>query len=79
MTALPVPITDVPRHIVAAPNLAEHIDKAPGPVHLIRGQAVASRIIGDVEPSSVMPGCLYVETEHGNVFLSADEFVVVAS
>jgi hypothetical protein len=45
--------------------------------HVLVGESGGLSAIYDTSPSNVMMGCQAVETEHGTLYLDADETVVV--
>jgi hypothetical protein len=45
--------------------------------HTLVGESGGLSAVYNVEPSSAMPGCLAIETEHGYLYAVADAEVVV--
>lgn len=65
-------ITDIPVH-----DLAKHVKDAPGTVHLVGSNGGLSLIEGKIRPSATMPGCTYIETEHGTIYADTDSQVTI--
>jgi hypothetical protein len=45
---------------------------------LVGSKSGESRVVGEVEPSNVMMGCIAIETEHGTLYMDSDEEVPVS-
>lgn len=53
--------------------LAKDLDST----HVLVGESGGLSAVYDVEPSYIMPGCVAVETEHGTLYLDADDACAV--